>query len=289
MVDSGNGEPLGVACVDPFPDPGRAFVVAMGFGACLDAFELQRFGVIAQVLQARLLVVETPGYSYTPTRLRGRERRALLRADFGPVAARMLTAALAVDRTDRGERQVGVLGYSLGASVAAAMAGVANQQVEKQVALDSIVLVEPVANRHWSGPQLLSAMRTENKLIDGYLKTNDDVPGALTPRGRIQGAPLPRQHYLDLLLLSNALRAGRLVEELRAATAGHPGLTVVVAHGASSHLSQMDACRSMVRQCGEAGIDVKDVVVPGHHGLWQSLPAVKSLADSLATALGHLS
>jgi pimeloyl-ACP methyl ester carboxylesterase len=287
VVDSGNGAPLGTACVDPYPDPERAFVVAMGYGACLDPFELQRFGVLARALQARLLVVETPGCSFTPTALQRPERRALLRADYGPVAARMLAAALSVDHTRRAERPVGVIGYSLGASIAAAMVRVANTQFQSRVALESLVLVEPVANRPWSGPQLLAAMRAEDMLIDGNLKTNEDIPGAVVPTDRIPGAPSPRLRRLDLLLLANALRAGALVEDIRAASEGHEAMKVVVAHGASSHLSQLDACQHMVLQCRETGICVDDVLVPGNHGLWQSLDAVDHLAANLARVLGH--
>lgn len=287
VVDSGRGAPLGVACVDPVPDPERAFVVAMGYGACLDPFELQRFGVLAGVLQARLLVVGTPGYGYAPSALRGGERRALLRADFGPVAARMLTAALEADHTNRRVRPLGVLGYSLGTSVAAAMARVAQEQFADRVQVDSIVLVEPVANRSWSARQLIGAMQAEDKLIDGYLKTNEAVAGAVMPTDRIPDAPAPRQRRLDLLLLSNALRAGRIVADLRVAAAGRDQVKVVVAHGVSSHLSQLDACEQMVRECRAAGIDTQDVAVAGTHGLWQSLPAVNDLAHHLNSALSN--
>ena len=288
MVGSGKRSALGVACVDPCPDPARAFVVAMGFGACLDSFELQRFGVLARALQARLLVVETPGCSFTPTSLLRPERMALLRADYGPVATRMLTAALSVDGNSSRQQPLGVIGYSLGASIAAAMARVANTQFDREVELESLVLVEPVANRPWSGPQLLAAMRAEDKLIDDYLKTNEDIPGAVVPTERLPGAPSPRHRRLDLLLLANALRAGRLVEDVRAAAAGHEGLKVVVAHGASSRLSRLDACQRMVRQCRDAGISVEDVAVPGSHGLWQSLQAVDDLAAGITSALGYL-
>jgi len=287
VVDTDKGAPLGVACVDPFPDPERAFVVAMGFGACLEPFEVQRFGVLARVLRARLIVVETPGFSFAPTGLLARERGALLRADYGPVAARMLTAALSIDDTRHGQRPLGVIGYSMGASLVSAMARVAHNQLDRKVALETVVLVEPVAIRRWSWPRLLGALRAEDKLIDGYLRTNEDVPEAVIPTDRIPGSASPRQRRLDLLLLANALRAGRLVEDLRAAAAGHEAMKVVVAHGASSHLSQLAECQRMVGECRAAGILVEDVAVPGHHGLWQSLYAVDDLASSLTRVLSY--
>jgi pimeloyl-ACP methyl ester carboxylesterase len=111
----------------------------------------------------------------------------------------MLTAALAFDPTSRGQRRLGVIGYSMGASLAAAMARVAHTHFDRKVALESVVLVEPVANRCWSGSQLLAAMRAEDKLIDGYLKTNEDIPGAVMPTNRIPGAPSPRARRVDLL------------------------------------------------------------------------------------------
>jgi hypothetical protein len=70
-------------------------------------------------------------------------------------------------------------------------------------AVSSLVLVEPVAGRRWNGRQLLHAMRAENVLIDGYLRANVNVPGAVLPSDRTPGAPRPHQRRVDLLRKTN--------------------------------------------------------------------------------------
>ena len=284
VVRLGRGAPLQVACVDPFPNPGSVFVVAMGFGACLEPFELWRFAGVAATLSARLLVVETPGCGYTPARLLGRERVALLRGDFRPLAARMLAAAVAVDRDSGHQRAMGVLGYSMGASLAAAMAAGASGGPQ---VIDAVVLVEPVANRRWSPQALVAAKRAEARLVGEYLAANQNLPGAVAPPAHTPGAALPHQDRLGMLLSGNALRGGRMSADVSVAARGRAGLPVVIARGDTSLLSEAAACAHMASDLRATGADVHEVVVNGQHGLWQSLPAAGALCELVAAALRH--
>lgn len=111
----------------------------------------------------------------------------------------------------------GVLGYSLGASFAAAMAAVSGT-AETGPPMETVVLVEPVAVQRWSAAVLLSAVRRENRLVGAHLEETATVAGAVPPlEARPDAAPNTRRR-VDLLLLANALRAGCLSDDLRAAT-----------------------------------------------------------------------
>lgn len=275
---------LPVACIDPHPTPGRVYVIAMGYGAGLDPFEIQRFGLIAQHLRARLLIPEIPGCSYhARTRLSRAERIGLLRSDFHPAARRMLDAALTVDAEAQHDLPYGVLGYSLGASLAAAMADVAHDPA-CGTELSTVILVEPVANRRWSIPDILQSNRAEDRLIGEHLRRNNEVEGAVEPSGLVSGSPKAHLYLPDLLLLANALRAGRLFEDLR--SAARKPYRLVVAHGRGSRMSRCDAARQLVDDCQGIGVAALNVEVDGRHGLWQSLPDVDNLATRIASALG---
>lgn len=277
------GGPLGVARIDAQHDPDRVFYVAMGYAACIDPFELQRFTLLARRLEARLIVVETPGYSHARTRLTMNERLGLLlKSDFVPVAARMLRAAQAVDTTARTERRIGVLGYSLGASMAAAMAGMLSTD---RRGLNAIVLVEPVGHQSWTIRDLLTATRHEDTLIDHYLAENTRYPGVKAPNDRTPRAATAKAYGPDLWLLANAMRSGRLGEDVLAAATG-TATHLIVVHGISSLVSTRAASQQLVSAARARGITVTDLPVAGSHGLWQSLTQVDRLARQLATALG---
>lgn len=276
------GGPLPVTRIDPHEDPGRVFYTAMGYAACTDPFELQRFTLLADRLRARLIVVDTPGCSHLRTRLTARERLALLRSDFTPVAERMLHAARTLDTTTRTDRRVGVLGYSLGASVASRMAAVLRRAGTE---LDTIVLVEPVGHRRWTTRDLIAATRHEDTHIDRYLGENGTIPGAVAPNDRTPGASPHHLFRPDLALLANALRAGWLPRDLLPAVAG-TSTRLVVAHGTSSLLSDPHATTRLLEAARAAQVTVSDLPVPGSHGLWQSLPRVDRLGRQIAATLG---
>ncbi|EKX62163.1 hypothetical protein Sipo8835_05810 [Streptomyces ipomoeae] len=286
----GPGGELLLGVVDGRRDgDGPTFVVAQGFLAFVEPFEMQRFQVIAAMLRARLVVVETPGAGFAVSRLLPKERRALLRGDFTVPARRMLRAATEVigaRHADGPVGPVGVLGYSLGASFAAAMAAVSGT-AETGPAVREVVLVEPVAVRHWSAAALVSAVRRENRRVGPYLDETATVTGAVRPLEARPGEKPATLRHGDLLLLANALRAARLTDDLVTATR-RPDRRLgrlVVVRGEESLLSPRRDVHRLVTAAGWHGIATRLLSVPGPHAFWQSLPAV----GSVMAELGHTS
>lgn len=279
--------PLGVAVLEPNQFTERTVVAAMGFAASMERFELQRYRVLAQTLAARVVVVETPGCGVAGSRMTAAERWALLRAsNFELAAARMLAAAAHVDPgvrhgLDPADGQLGFIGYSLGCSLVAAMAHVTRSRTGKGVA--SLVLVEPVAGRPWSPRALWAATRAEDTLVDAALADNAPVRGAVEPWDRrSDGAPAPHVNRLDMLLLANALRSGRLPDEVAAVGAKQ----VVVVRGTDSRYRLAGAARAIGRRARAAGSRVTQLEVPGSHGLWHSLPTVEQIGRRIHDTLG---
>ncbi|MER6562755.1 hypothetical protein ABT300_34500 [Streptomyces sp. NPDC001027] len=264
------------------------FVVAQGFLAFVEPFEMQRFRLMAAVLRARLVVVETPGAGFAASRLLPEERRALLRGDFRAAARRMLRAATEITGSDGGTRGgPGVLGYSLGASFAAAMAAVSGTP-ETGPPVETVVLVEPVAVQRWSAAALVAAVRRENRLIGPCLAETATVAGSVPPlEARTDAAPRTLRRT-DLLLLANALRAGRLSDDLGAAVRRPVRGTrrLVVVRGEQSDLSPRRAVHNLVTAAAEGpGIEARLLTVPGPHAFWHSLSAVGSATTNLAHEL----
>ena len=261
-----------VAVLAP-PHHRRTCVAVMGFGAWLDPFELQRFTRLSQVLDAQLIVVESPGLGQPGTSLTRQERVALLAGRYAPVAQRMLAAATTQIQT--GQR-VHLLGYSMGTSIVTAMAA-----HDPATSVTSLTLIEPVATRTWNPAELVASVHRENQLIDGYLQETAAVPGSVGPSDRIPDAPRPARNTLDQLLLAAGLSWGRLATDLRACADRQPPPPVLFVHGRTSQLSRPGAVADLARSARDRGLEVTDVTIDGSHGLWQSLPRVDELAQHI--------
>ena len=260
--------------------PHGTCVVAMGFGAWLEPFELQRFSRLADQLGVRLVVLETPGLGYEGTALTRRERAALLAGRYSPLGSRMMAAATSV--TGRGE-PVHLLGYSLGTSIAAAMA--ASRHAPP---ISSLVLVEPVAARTWNPLVLARSVGEEDAVIDDYLDETAAVPDAVAPSDRVDGAPDPARNQLDQLLLATALGWGRLAHDLGRFASRQPSPDVLVVHGSTSVLSSPQATASLAQELDAMRCRVTDVEIEGGHGIWQSLPRVDLLGEHVRAFWGSL-
>jgi len=271
--------PLRVAVVVPPRAGDAAFVVTLGHAASLEPFELQRFRLMALELAARLVVVETPGYGLPGSSLTAGERWSLLtRARFDRVASRMLDAALAVvpdllgpDGAD--VEHLGIIGYSLGASIGSSVAAEIRRRTGRPVA--RLVLVEPVAGQRWRVRPLLAATRAEDALVDVALAGNEEVPGTVVPWDRRDDdRPAPARNELDLALLANALRAGRL-----GATVADDALPLRLdlVRGRGSLLSLAGACASITGRAEGSGIPSRTLVLDGSHALWHSLASISEL------------
>ncbi|ABM16768.1 alpha/beta fold hydrolase [Mycolicibacterium vanbaalenii] len=259
------------------PD-GRTFLVVQGFQSWVEAFEMQRFELIAGVLNARLVVVEVPGFGVAGSRLLPRERRALRAGDFGQLAERMFDAARAVLGETAPEQELSLLGYSMGASVATAITKAA---AAEGFTVDQLVLVEPVALRRWRITELVARTRREDRWIADYVATNTAVAGAVAPWDQRPGVRPPTRRYADLLTLGAALRHGRLGRDLRH---GVRPRGVIVVRGDRSALSEA-AYQPMLEALRRRGVAATELIVPGHHAFWHSLVAVDAMAHQLRSAL----
>jgi pimeloyl-ACP methyl ester carboxylesterase len=266
------GGPIRTGIVDGRPGgEGETVVVTLGFRACVEPYEMQRFRLIASTLRARLVVVETPGFGLRGSDLTRAERRALRHGDFGPLASRMFAAATQV----AGAEPTALLGYSLGASTGAAMARVAP--------LRTVVLVEPVALKRWRVPALVSATRREDRFVPSFLDENGTIADAVAPWDRRPGTAAPATRKSALLLLANALRRSSLAGDLQTAV---PRLRrVVFVRGESTLLSPRRELLVLAGSLSDRGVPVRVLPVEGGHGFWQSLPRVGALAADLAGVL----
>lgn len=241
---------------------------------------MQRFQLMARTLHARLVVVEVPGFGVAGSRLSRRERLALLGGDFGPLAERMFDAAATV-LDDAHDRPLSFLGYSMGASLAAAMAAIGLRRGRD---VGAVVLVEPVAIHRWRLRELVAATRREDRLIDAYVAANDDVANAAAPWVDRPGVRPSTNRRVDLLLLGAALRHGGLGRDLRASDM-RPRQVVVV-RGDCSALSDA-AYVPTLAGLRARGVETAELVVPGHHAFWHSLAAVADMSDRLRDVLDH--
>jgi len=258
-----------VATLTP-PRYRRTCVVAMGFGAWLDPYELQRFSRLADQLDARLVVAESPGLGLRGASLTGQERAALLTGRYGPVALRMLEAAI---NELPAATPVHLLGYSMGASLATAMTA-----HSPATPVTSLTLIEPVATRARSPVGLMASVHREDHLIDSYLQENAAISGSIAPSDRTRGAAQPARNHLDQALMAAALCWGRLPEDLKRCARRQPPLPVLIVHGRTSQLARPEDVATLASTAADMGLDTTTVAVEGSHGLWQSLPRVDELA-----------
>lgn len=257
----------------------RTFVVVQGFQSWIETFEMQRFQLIARTLRARLIIVEVPGFGVAGSRLLPSERRALLAGDFAPLATRMFEAATSMLGDDDRDEPVSFLGYSMGASLASAMATVA---ATRHRDVDVLVLVEPVALHRWKLRELVAATRREDRWIADYVATNDMVPDAEAPWDQRPGVRPPTKRRRDLLLLGSALRYGGLAEQLLTPPAAPQ--RVIMVRGNRSALSGA-AYAPIIAALRQRGIDATELVMPGHHAFWHSLPAVEVMTQHVTDLL----
>jgi Alpha/beta hydrolase family len=259
-------------------------LATLGFKASVEAFEMQRYCAIADRLSARVIVLETPGFGYSGSGLRWPEWFALARrGDFLPLARRMVVTLRATfsDLPDR----LGLIGYSMGCSLGAAIARAMNTAGAGGGAIiDRAVLVEPVALTRWPVRQLAATSGAEDGRVEEYLARNHDWASTLVhPVDRRPSEAQPSRRLLDLMVLANALRQPRIAADLTAAV---PLLQrVVVVHGDESLLSARGSHAALFAALRGLGVAVSDVEVPGPHAVWLSVPDVVSMMDRVAGLL----
>jgi pimeloyl-ACP methyl ester carboxylesterase len=261
---------LRTACLGERDSPRQALMF-MGIMAWVEPFELQRLALLAQAWNAQVTAVDVPGCGYGGARLTPSQRRELRRGDFAPVARQVVRTAQAHNPRLR-RWPVTLVGYSMGASLAAAAAADPGL-----IRVSNLILVEPVALRRWHVTSLLRSVRSENRVVDEYVDRNHGVPAPVVPPHR-RCEPMPPWSRIDVGHLGYAVSRGQLARELIRANAIQR-FPVQVVHGIDSTLSRAADVTSLVRRCRRAGVDVHDVPVAGRHALWHCLTDVAKLAD----------
>lgn len=267
-----------MAVIEPCSSVRREVIVFMGYDAWLDPFEIQRFRLLADRWHARVVIPETPGCSLRPSRVTGAEASDLVSGEFRVLGNRMLRLARAHLR-DQLRLPTHLVGYSMGASVAAASISDSSNWRPQ-----SVTLIEPVALHTWSVGQIVSAVRRENNLNSRYLEANASWRGTNQPPNQ-HGRRGPKRHRTSQLLQANALRAGRIPNDILEAhqrrSAGVQAQPVIVVHGEESRLSTLEGNNRMLGGWSAAGLHATDIAMPGSHGIWQSLNCVETLAGRI--------
>lgn len=255
----------------------RQVLAFMGIDAFVEPFELQRFSLLAALWDAQLTIVDAPGCGAGGGRLTSAQRRGLYRGDFTRVARRMVHSAQAHHAPLR-RGSVSVVGYSMGASIAAAAA--ADPGLMR---VSSLVLVEPVGMRRWGLVTLARSLRSERQFADQYVENNAAYCAVLPTAKR--GDTAPHRHRTDLARLGLGVTRGRMAVDLVRAKSIQD-FDVQVVHGTQSRLAPVDDVTSFVARCKRGGVGVRDVPVRGHHALWHSLSDVATLARLTRGQLG---
>lgn len=256
--------------------PQRDALAFLGFGGWCSGMELHRLMLLAQTWRARIAVPELPGCSAQPSRILTGHAVAVARGDFRPLARQMALNALAC--LGRDARPEAVVGYSLGASLAAAaLAAIDPDRLPSGIT----VLVEPVAIRRWNPLTLLYRSRHEDVLAEPTLEWSRGLFPAATPEIDDQR---PQHHLPSLVATGMGLSAGRLLPDLLDGLHRRIDSTVIVVHGTSSGLSTPGSVHRVIQQVRQVPARVVDVTVDGGHAFWHSLDRVRDVADQVRAA-----
>ncbi|WP_313535438.1 alpha/beta fold hydrolase [Arsenicicoccus bolidensis] len=265
--------PINAATAGP-PDgttsPQGQALVFMGVQASVEPFEQQRFEALADHTGQQITFVDAPGWGHGGMLTR-MQRADLRHGVFDSVAGPMVSAA--IERTPAlATGPATVVGYSMGASLAAAAAASSDIQV------DTMILIEPVGIRRWNPLSLLGAVRHEDQFTDTYLARNPT--GSWEPWDRRGEAPPPHK-WSDLATLGWAISRGRIGDDLeRAATRGAPRKLHIIRADSSRLCRRQDVERLASRAEG-LGIHTTCHTIAGHHPVWQSVPDVIEMAKLL--------
>lgn len=251
-------------------DAERLCVAFMGYGGWLEPFEYGLFTRLAQQLAARIVIVESPGLGAAGTRLSPGERAALLGGSFVPVGRRMLRSALAGLRavgTDP-DQGIHILGYSMGASVAAAATSVATNDLT----IRTLTLVEPIAIKAWVPWRLLKASSDELRERDESTRLSHRLAGAQARCDSIPGVPRPARSHLDQALLPAALCWPTIPAYLASIGRTRPDLRVLIINGDTSRMSPRASVHRMLRSAEATGMSISARTIRGGHLFWHDVP-----------------
>ncbi len=269
------------------PDGGpRAVIWSFpGFNAPLSGFEKARLAVFVEAWErARgsitLLHVQAPGGpGPTIAHLTPPQRRHLAMGDFGPFAAECARALACL--TPPGAH-VHLLGYSMGASSAAATARLVAESTGHdplhEIVLTGLTLVEPAALSRRNPFALWVSERHESRVTAPSLAANAPLWWCPDPEAGDAQRQRRGLRGIEMSLQGAALSRGRMRPDLAVALARTGPVPVDVVSGSASRLcppASVDAFRRFLDTLGSPG---RDTSVPGGtHALWHDLPLVAHL------------
>lgn len=184
QIEIEGGQKFGVSVIDAreWVDgklEGPTFIVSMRFAASVDnEFELQKYSVMAEQVGGRLIVVDTPGFGEMASWLRSWQYLDPLNGKYDSWAKPMLQAAIKAGDLQEGE-EIGLIGYSNGAFLAASQAEVLNKnhdELKKLKLTKGIHMLEPTG-LHTKNPLELQATmeKYENNFNPKYFNENHEL------------------------------------------------------------------------------------------------------------------
>lgn len=251
---------LPITRIAPPVSDGRPTLVATLGAFAVAADEQDRYHRLAAGQRRTVLLVETPGWHPDHAPLTVPARRGLLAGDFSGVAAQQWAAVSQLEL----DGPVSLIGYSLGASTATALAGLLTHRGRPPTHLS---LVEPVAIEAIAPLTLLRRNRWEARHSDS--SRSQPTKGWPTPLGT---------HQLDMALLAWGLTRGGLRRGLPALTAA--GVPLTLLRGAGSRLCPPAAFADLVTGAATTGGRLRSKVYAGHnHSLWQGAQPLAGLTE----------
>lgn len=253
-------------------------VATLGIIAHLDSFEVTRFQLLSQLLSRPVIALETPGWMLRRGALPSPIRNELRRGHFARFADLLTRSLLELD-PQLIRRGPSVLGYSLGASTAAALAA---DLAAHGARLRGLTLVEPVAIRKQSIAELTwrnvrDALHSHHYSLPGEPEADGATPSPPAVSNPWRARPLPRALALGRLVL--AMSRGRIPQTLATVPTEVP---LMIISGGASMLAPDAAVRRLMIQLQQQGRSVNHHVVDGaHHALWNSESVVRDVAEHI--------
>lgn len=223
------GQTIRVVEVDARPSEGEGYehtiIWPAAFQARADMINIQRIRILAQLLEAKVLFVETPGvtvdirapHNTTGAHVTQEQARAALRGDLRPHAAAQLQALHKAVPFQDGE-QLHIIGYSMGATTAAFLAQQLGEQpfgsdISPQIA--RLDFIDPANDQDWNPYKLLRAIKKEGEADKAYIEESKALGLEPNPYGlaseneaRRMRQQLEREQLLGIYSVAAGLRKG---------------------------------------------------------------------------------
>ncbi len=217
-----DGQHIGVAVVDAREEgengtlKGRTILWPMAFEARLDEFELQRFEVVADTLNARVIAVEVPGVGMDENAKTTLKQKASVAGGSFKAHARAMLGAVAEVVPFEEDEEVEMLLYSQGGAEGVAMARELGKKKDVhglKLKIPRVTFIEAVSDGKQFLASLLSKINkeTNRENTDRYLAENEEYdwlvePSDRNPETKENWEKLTKKQTINNLLAGAALR-----------------------------------------------------------------------------------